>query len=109
MEPEFAPCKLIQYKDGWFGLLLTHFDAAESTFEAMGFPNNGHSWQSLVIGQVSRKLPEDSNRLEFDSEADMFVARSAERDVLERVAGLIWGLLADSTLLRGALSQTELD
>lgn len=103
MDSDFAPCKLIEYKDGMFGLLLSNFEPAYVVFDGMGKFFNGHTLQHIVQSQVRLKMPERANALHYDSEADMFVVRSTDREALKAAAGLIRELMNDSETLRQAM------
>lgn len=79
------PFSIIETTPGAFSLLLRNLDTLASAFEAAGHTGNGYSWQALAQHVLDSDLPELVERIEFDSEADMFCAFATDRGSLERL------------------------
>jgi Immunity protein 51 len=110
MEDDFAPCKLIAYNDGGYGLILsdahfTHYDV----FEEAGREGNGYDWSGVVAVLVGEQWPALVARVSYHSEAGMFVARSDDRAALREIAQLIRRVMQDKALLRETVRKAELD
>ncbi|HEY3230513.1 MAG TPA: Imm51 family immunity protein [Roseiflexaceae bacterium] len=110
MDDYFAPCKLVEYANGGYSLILSdanfvHYDV----FEELGWEGNGYDWCSVVDWLVHRENPALAEQLSYDPEAGMFVARSDDRDVLRLVAGLVRRAMQDKDVLREAIKNAELD
>ncbi|MFL5807348.1 MAG: Imm51 family immunity protein [Roseiflexaceae bacterium] len=110
MDNPYAPCRLIEYGSGDYGLILSdahfvHYDV----FEELGREGNGYDWCSVVDWLARSEHPAWAQHVSYHPEAGMFVARSADRAVLGAVAGLIRRALHDKDVLRDAITHAELD
>ncbi|MEV7929280.1 MULTISPECIES: immunity 51 family protein [unclassified Kitasatospora] len=63
--------------------------AVEDEFEACGQYGNGYGWAGVARAAVLAHAPEVSERLTYDPEAGMFIARSRDLDALQRLAALL--------------------
>jgi Immunity protein 51 len=102
MTDEFAPAKLLEYKEGSspaFGLMFLDLFPTPTFFEERGFEGNGYTWTGIVKHLVRTRAPELEGVVEYDPEADMLVARSDDRAALLRVAMLIREARTDLGLL----------
>lgn len=73
-----------------------------------GWVGNGYDWQSIAKAVLKEQHPALSDRIAFDSEADMFVARGDRADLIT-LAEAIHTVYHDDGLLLDALSRAELD
>ena len=105
---EFAPCRLVAHQDGSFSLLFLDF-AVTDRFEQMGRLGNGYAWQSVIEYLVATNEPALSDKIRYDSEADMFVAVSRDRSTLKQLAALIRQAIGDPAMLGQAISNAEPD
>ncbi|WP_035795976.1 Imm51 family immunity protein [Kitasatospora mediocidica] len=88
----YAPLALIEYGDsGSYGLLLTDnaMVALSDEFEARGRWSNGYGWEFVARSAVDAYAPEIAERLSYDCEAGMFVARSGDLEALRLLAVLV--------------------
>jgi hypothetical protein len=83
------PFTLDETSRGVFSLLLGDLDTYSSVFEARGHLGSGCSWEAVARVVVESSLAEYDDRIEFDSEADMFCARSKDRTALVKLAKLL--------------------
>jgi Immunity protein 51 len=81
------PLALEETSPGTFSLLLRDLDMVSAAFEAAGHSGNGYSWEAVARHIVESSLSELEDRIEFDSEADMFCATSADCDALAKLGG----------------------
>jgi hypothetical protein len=106
---EFAPCWLVEHDDGIYSLCFTEFDTTADTFEEMDQEGGGYGWHGVVDALVRMKAPKLQKQLSYDPESSMFVARSADKDVLKKVAELIRNAIADPKLLKQAIKKADPD
>lgn len=85
------PLKLLETSPGAFSLVLSDGDigAVEAVVEELGHTPNGPFWDGVAITLIRTSAPELASALEFDSEAGMFCAYSANRDALLRLGSLM--------------------
>lgn len=108
MSHSVSPCKLIDYQDGHYGLLLTdQYFAQFDVFEANGRIGNGHDWAGVVRYLVQQEHPDWAEKIAYDPEASMFVARSSDPSLLEAIAQLIQHLLQDREFLQKTVQQAK--
>jgi hypothetical protein len=100
---KFAPCKLVDCKDGTFSLLFTDFDKTDPIFEKLNQEGGGYGWHCVVEALVRMKAPKLWKKVGFDPEASMFVALSNDKEVLKQVAKLIRNAVDDPELLQEAI------
>jgi hypothetical protein len=93
------PFILDETSPGVFSLLLRDLDVVSRAFENAGHTGNGYSWEAVARHVLESTLAELAERIEFDCEADMFCAVSADRDALAKLG---------SVLANGVRSQKEL-
>jgi hypothetical protein len=95
---DYSPARLIEYetkKPGpRYGLVL-QVDQLDGKLEARGLHGSGYAWRGLVQTAIRLRAPDIEEFLEFDPEADMFVARGDDPAMLATVAGLIRLVIAD--------------
>ena len=83
------PLLLAETSPGTFSLLLRDLDSFSPSFEAAGHSGNGYSWEAVARHVLESSLPEAEERVEFDSEADMFCAHGADREALEQLGTIV--------------------
>jgi hypothetical protein len=83
------PFVLVETSPGAFSLLLDDLDELSGPFKAAGHAGNGYSWQAVAQQVVETSLSELEDRIDFDSEANMFCAYSSEREALARLAEVL--------------------
>ena len=106
---EYAPCMLVEHDDSTYSITFTEFDATAETFEEMDQDGGGYGWHGVVDALVRMKAPKLQKQLDYDPEASMFVALSADKDVLKKVAELIRDAIADPKLLKQAIKKADPD
>ena len=79
------PLILDETSPGVFSLLLRDLDSFASAFEANDHVGCGYSWEALARHVVESSLSELEEKIEFDSEADMFCATSGDRGALAQL------------------------
>ncbi len=92
-------------------LLLTDPGLTEkaATFQQQaGWAGNGYDWQSVAKVVLRERHPALCDRIEFDSEADMFVARGKPADLIV-LAKAMCEVYNDDDLLTDLQSRAELD
>jgi hypothetical protein len=98
-----APLDLIEYhhKPGTHALILddSAMAATMDVFDECGCYGNGYGWEGVARSAVRAHAPEISDRVDYDPEAGMFVARSTDRAALERLGMLLRTALHDRTFL----------
>jgi Immunity protein 51 len=102
MTDEFAPAKLLEYKEGSspaFGLMFLDLFPTPTFFEERGIEGNGYTWTGIIKHLVRERSPALEDQIEYDPEADMFVARSDNRTALVQLAALIREARTDLGLL----------
>jgi hypothetical protein len=83
------PFLLDETSAGVFSLLLRDLDVFSAPFEAAGHSGSGSSWEAVARQVLESSLPDLEDRIDFDSEADMFCARSSDREALVRLGGVL--------------------
>ena len=83
------PLILDETSPGVFSLLLRDLDSFSSTFEAAGHTGNGYSWEAVALHVLESSLSELEEKIEFDSEADMFCATSEDRAALAQLGEVL--------------------
>ncbi|CAO4141746.1 hypothetical protein GPNCGGLF_LOCUS1224 [Methylorubrum aminovorans] len=73
-----------------------------------GWIGNGHDWQSIAKTLLKEQHPALSERIEFDSEAEMFVARGEHADLIT-LAEAMCRVYHDDGTLTDLQSRAELD
>jgi hypothetical protein len=76
--------------------------------ELEGWAGNGYDWASLARTVIAEELPQLTNAVSFDPEADMFVAYGP-RDAIQSLAPVMQAVFRDDSRLRDLLSRSELD
>jgi len=108
-----APGHLRQHQGVWsitLAMGTIPLEALSSVFqEEWGYVANGHAWQAVIEAYMRMHYPEDAARLRYDSEADMFCARSADIEPLKRIAQALRRMLDHPEELRTTLRQIDPD
>lgn len=95
--------------DGRHGLHFTAFDDHYATFEAHGRVGNGYDWTGVAQYLVARRAPKSVKSLHFDAEAGMLSVTSKEKAAILALAAMLREALADETVLRDAIQNSEED
>ena len=74
-----------------------------------GFEGGGYDWASLAQVYLDEMASELSDLVQFDPEASMFVAYSAEEEPLRQFALGFKEACDDDTVIRDLFSRAELD
>ena len=83
------PLILDETSAGVFSLLLRDLDSFSSAFEAKEHVGSGYSWEAVARHVVESSLSELEEKVEFDSEADMFCATSEDRAALAQLGEIL--------------------
>ena len=73
-----------------------------------GFLGNGYDWESLASVFINERMPELEDAIEFDSEAGMFCAYSAEKKILKKFILAFKKACDDEELIKDLFSRAEL-
>lgn len=103
----------MSYDTGGFGLFFScdafeHIDGM-ATFEEHGAYGNGYGWESVIVPAFERAHPQLAGSIEYDSEAESFVARAATEAPLDALAEVIAAVTASKDALVAALAQRDAD
>ena len=109
--PLHASVHRMSYDDGGFGLFFT-CDAffamgAERVFEEGDAYPNGPGWESVVAPAFERAHPAIADQVEYDCEADTFVARAADDAHLDALASVIAAITASPAALARAVAARD--
>lgn len=74
-----------------------------------GFEGNGYDWASLAQVFLDEKMPELSDTIQFDPEADMFCAYSKDKEAVKNFAIAFKVACENDELIRELFSRAELD
>lgn len=74
-----------------------------------GFEGNGYDWGSLIRVYMHEKTPHLAEDIDFDPEADMFVAYSKNPAALEEFALGLRAMCDDDDLIMDLFSRAEID
>jgi len=98
--------------DGSASLCLNIGEFKHDVFEARadeGFLGNGYDWASLAREFVDEQMPHIQDAIDFDPEADMFVAYASDPETLEQFALGFRAMCDDDTMMRDLFSRAEID
>jgi hypothetical protein len=99
--------QIIQYDDGRYGLTVMEPGGPDAKywqiFEDNELQGGGYTWEGLIDALVRLRIPDAMSRIEIGAEADNAYVDSADRKVLERIAGLIEAAVNDGDLLMEAI------
>lgn len=73
------------------------------------FEGNGYDWSSLAQVFLNELMPELTNSVRFDPEADMFCAYSDDRDALKTFILSFKKACENEMLIQDLVSRAELD
>jgi len=104
---EFAPLKLIETTPGSFSLMLTQFEPWAATFEQMSQEGGGCGWHGVADALIRLMAPKLKKKIDFDSEASMFVAFGKDRDALVQLAKLLLEAMARPEVLMEAIEKAH--
>jgi hypothetical protein len=79
------------------------------TREDEGFEGNGYDWGSLAKVFLDEKMPELSEIIKFDPEADMFCAYSSNTEALKTFIISFKKMCENDDLMQDLFSRAELD
>ena len=74
-----------------------------------GFEGNGYDWGSLARVFMDEKTPHLAEDIDFDPEADMFVAYSKSPEALEEFALDFRAMCDDDEMIQDLFSRAEID
>jgi hypothetical protein len=96
---------------GSYSLTLDEEDMAPAmdTFEEHDYYGNGYGWEGVARSAVQAHAPEIADRVEYDSEASMFVALSEDPDALKRLGALLRRALQEPDFLDRLLRDGDPD
>jgi hypothetical protein len=83
------PLFLDETSPGVFSLQLRDLDEVSAPFEAAGHSGNGCSWESVARHVLESSFPDLEERIELDSEAEMFCTYSSDRQALEKLGAVL--------------------
>ena len=70
---------------------------------------NGYEWTSLAKAFLNKNLPQIKDYIHFDSEADMFCARSENKKAITEFAVAFHTMCEDERLMKELLAHADLD
>ncbi|BCJ48089.1 hypothetical protein GCM10010168_24490 [Actinoplanes ianthinogenes] len=93
--------------------MLSLFDGdmeeVEDVFDEAGAESNGHGWEALAWWLTHTEMPDLAEVIWFGSEGGTFVAGSADRAALRRLAERLHAAFHDRSLLAGLVAAAGLD
>ncbi len=106
-----GPWRRTRYDDGSYGLFFSvddFFDmGAMEIFEKGGAYGNGYGWESVIAPALEKAHPKLADAIEYDCEADMFVARAADEAHLDALAAVIAAITASPAALARAVAARD--
>ncbi|HEX5542439.1 MAG TPA: immunity 51 family protein [Micromonospora sp.] len=110
-ETTYAPLTLYEddHEPGNYGLTMTDdaWDDAHDVFEECDADGNGYGWEGVARQAIRAHCPDATDRIEFDSEASMFAAYSADLDALRRLGAVLQQAVRDHRLLAELIRGAE--
>lgn len=110
-ETAIKPFSWSEY-EGSYSLLLVAGEYKAEVFRRRreeGFLGSGYDWVSLALVFLNEKMPELSELIDFDPEADMFCAYSSDSDGLQAFALAFKAACEDRKLIQDLFSRAVLD
>jgi len=80
---------------------------ADKEISSLGHDPNGYFWEGVAVFLLQRDVPELTTAFRFDSEAQEFVASSADRIALLRLAALMAPYARNPDLVRRLIDDAE--
>ena len=108
---EIAPFFWVEHSNS-FSVCLNVGEYKNEIFEARadeGFEGGGYDWGSLAHVFLIEKMPELESIVEFDPEADMFVAYSSNKDSLKKFILAFKNACENDEIIADLFSRAELD
>lgn len=105
------PFEWVQYKER-FSVCLETGGYLQDVFDVRsdeGFEGNGYDWESLAKVFLEERCQNLSDKLEFDSEADMFCVYSEDDKSLQDFICLFKETCEDEKLIKDLFSRAELN
>ncbi|MFD0715762.1 Imm51 family immunity protein [Paenibacillus sp. GCM10027626] len=109
---QIKPFVWVEHDSGNVSMILNVGSYKEDIFETRadeGFEGNGYDWGSLAAVFLEEKMPELTDIVRFDPEADMFCAYSNQKEALCRFAAGFKQACEDDELIRDLFSRAILD
>lgn len=108
---DIEPLVLIEYDHGTYRLVLSeaHMAKMMSVFEELGHYGHGHNWEAVARQALRAHAPEYVGLLDYEPDADTFVAFGGDRDALRRLGELLSEAYHSRELLEQLLRDAEDD
>ncbi len=109
-ENEFVGLKIVRENgsnDSHWALVFTDFARTATIFEESreyGLDQGGYSWYGVVDALIHLKVPELTDKLDFDPQESRLVVRSCEHAALKQVAELMTEAVNDPSLLKAVIA-----
>ncbi|WMD21877.1 Imm51 family immunity protein [Achromobacter seleniivolatilans] len=110
-EAAIKPFNWMEY-EGSFSVTLTVGEYKVEVFRRRreeGFLGTGYDWVSLALVFLDEKMPELSDAIDFDPEADTFCAYSSDSESLKKFILGFKAACEDWRLIQDLFSRAELD
>nr|WP_315847216.1 Imm51 family immunity protein [uncultured Achromobacter sp.] len=110
-EESIKPFSWMEY-EGSFSVILTVGEYKEEVFRRRrqeGFVGSGYDWASLALVFLTEKMPELSEQIDFDPEADTFCAYSSDSEALKAFIIGFKAACEDWRQIQDLFSRAELD
>jgi hypothetical protein len=110
-EESIKPFSWTEY-EGSYSVTLTVGEYKAEVFRRRreeGFLGTGYDWVSLALVFLNEKMPELSDQIDFDPEADTFCAYSEDSDALKAFSLAFKAACEDWRLVQDLFSRAELD
>ncbi len=106
-----GPWRRMRYDDGGFGLFFSvdaFFEMGSmEIFEKGDAYGNGYGWESVIAPAFEKAHPKLADAIEYDCEADTFVARASDEAHLDALAGVIAAITASPAALARAVAERD--
>lgn len=109
---DVTPFTIVKQNNGGKSVILTVGSYLVELFDTRadeGFEGNGYDWASLAAVFLNERMPELSETIHFDPEADMFCAYSNNGPALEQFAWAFKFACEDEVLIYDLFTRAELD
>jgi hypothetical protein len=113
-EKRIEPFSWLDHGEGLFSLTLytcfresSYKDEVFATRADEGFAGTGYDWDVLSYVFLEEKLPELKDKIEYDSENNMFCVYSRDKEALQKFALEFKAACEDDTLIKDLFSRAK--
>lgn len=111
-EQQIAPFFWTEHSDNYSVCMSDVGNYQQEIFDTRadeGFEGGGYDWQSLAVVFLAEKMPELTDKVNFDSESSMFCAYSEDEQALKQFILAFKSACENKTFILDIFSRAELD